>query len=120
MQRVLSPLGKIAYSTGTGYLALLPKLLLRSLQHGTDSVILQESIATSFRRKMSDCGKFKSGLQVMLQRSRDIIKISTHCAALDEILGGGIETSSLTELHGEYRQVLPHAKPRSSSYTSHR
>lgn len=29
--------------------------------------------------------------------------ISTGCTALNEILGGGLETGSITELYGEYR-----------------
>eukprot|EP00955_Chlamydomonas_euryale_P038159 351012-Chlamydomonas_euryale.AAC.10 len=54
-------------------------------------------------RKMDDSGKFKSGLAVMQQREKEIRKISTGCRALDDILGGGIETRGMTELHGEYR-----------------
>ena len=33
----------------------------------------------------------------------DIIHISTGCKELDAILGGGMETGSLTELYGEFR-----------------
>ena len=42
------------------------------------------------------------GAQI-LQRERDIIKITSGCKALDAILGGGVETKSITEIHGEYR-----------------
>lgn len=31
------------------------------------------------------------------------MKLTTGCRDLDAILGGGFESSSLTELHGEYR-----------------
>ncbi|GAB4819384.1 hypothetical protein N2152v2_006430 [Parachlorella kessleri] len=34
------------------------------------------------------------------QRLREIVHISTGCAALDEILGGGIETKAITEIFG--------------------
>jgi meiotic recombination protein DMC1 len=47
-------------------------------------------------------GVFKTGLQVKLHRER-VIKISTGSNNLDEILGGGIETGSLTEFFGEFR-----------------
>jgi len=38
-----------------------------------------------------------------LQRRQDIIIISTGASALDELLQGGIETGSLTEVFGEFR-----------------
>ncbi|KAG1675648.1 hypothetical protein FOA52_002357 [Chlamydomonas sp. UWO 241] len=54
-------------------------------------------------RKMDASSGWQTGLTVMHQREKEIRKISTGCAALDAILGGGVETSSLTELHGECR-----------------
>jgi len=39
----------------------------------------------------------------MQEHRRHIIKITTGAEALDRILGGGIETSSITELFGEFR-----------------
>lgn len=45
---------------------------------------------------------FKTGLEVK-ERRRHIIKLTTGSAALDGILGGGIETGSITELFGEFR-----------------
>lgn len=39
----------------------------------------------------------------MQEHRRHIIKITTGADALDRILGGGIETSSITELFGEFR-----------------
>eukprot|EP01040_Poterioochromonas_malhamensis_P009431 gene9431-10242_t len=47
-------------------------------------------------------GPFKTGLQMREKRSQ-IIKITTGATAVDKILGGGIETSSITELFGEFR-----------------
>mmetsp|Transcript_17233 Transcript_17233/g.50188 ORF Transcript_17233/g.50188 Transcript_17233/m.50188 type:complete len:345 (-) Transcript_17233:735-1769(-) len=38
-----------------------------------------------------------------LQRRQDIIMVSTGSTALDELLQGGIETGSLTEVFGEFR-----------------
>jgi hypothetical protein len=37
---------------------------------------------------------------------KQVIKITTGCAALDELLGGGLETASITEAFGEFRSVL--------------
>eukprot|EP00803_Ostreobium_quekettii_P001553 evm.model.scf_55.1 EVM.evm.TU.scf_55.1 scf_55:3576-7547(-) len=37
------------------------------------------------------------------QRQRDIVKITSGCQALDEILGGGFESKCITEIFGEYR-----------------
>jgi meiotic recombination protein DMC1 len=38
-----------------------------------------------------------------LQRRNEVIKISTGSKALDKLLGGGIETMSVTEAFGEFR-----------------
>jgi DNA repair protein RAD51 len=45
---------------------------------------------------------FTTAHQVLQQRG-EIIKISTGSSALDGILGGGLETGSITEIYGEYR-----------------
>lgn len=45
---------------------------------------------------------FKTGLEVK-ERRRNVIPITTGSSALDGILGGGIETGSITELFGEFR-----------------
>lgn len=38
-----------------------------------------------------------------LKMRQDIITLSTGCKDLDELLGGGIETGSITEMYGEFR-----------------
>jgi hypothetical protein len=40
---------------------------------------------------------------IFLQRMKEVLKISTGCQALNDILGGGIETKSITEIYGEFR-----------------
>jgi meiotic recombination protein DMC1 len=45
---------------------------------------------------------FKSGLE-MKEKRKQVIRITTGSKALDKILGGGVETSSITELFGEFR-----------------
>lgn len=39
----------------------------------------------------------------VLERRRNMLKITTGSASLDDLFGGGIETGSMTELYGEYR-----------------
>lgn len=39
----------------------------------------------------------------VLERRRNLAKITTGSVSLDELFGGGIETSSVTELYGEFR-----------------
>jgi meiotic recombination protein DMC1 len=39
----------------------------------------------------------------MLVKRKEVIKISTGAKSLDELLGGGVETMSITEVFGEFR-----------------
>ena len=39
----------------------------------------------------------------VLERRRNMLKITTGSTALDDLFGGGIETGAVTELYGEYR-----------------
>lgn len=52
-------------------------------------------------RKMCDSG-FVNGVACMQQRKR-VVKITTGSTALDQLLGGGIESMSITEAFGEFR-----------------
>jgi RecA/RadA recombinase len=54
--------------------------------------------------KKLDCrgSTFKTGLEVK-ERRKSVIHLTTGSTALDKILGGGIETASITELFGEFR-----------------
>lgn len=45
---------------------------------------------------------FTSAQEVLQQRG-DLLRLTTGCKAVDEILGGGLETGSITEIYGEYR-----------------
>ena len=45
---------------------------------------------------------FTTANQVLQQRG-EIIRLTTGASSLDEILGGGLETGSITEIYGEYR-----------------
>jgi meiotic recombination protein DMC1 len=54
-------------------------------------------------KKMDSRGNpFKTGL-MLKEKRQSVIKVTTGCTSLDGILGGGIETSSITEVFGEFR-----------------
>jgi DNA repair protein RadA len=52
-------------------------------------------------RKMANIGGFESGDRI-LERRRKVGKITTGSKALDNLLGGGVETQAITELFGEF------------------
>ena len=47
-------------------------------------------------------GTFMSGVEVLNKR-KQILKISTGSSKLDELLRGGMESQSITEIYGEFR-----------------
>ncbi len=52
-------------------------------------------------RKMANIGGFETGDQV-LERRRNVAKLTTSSRALDDLLGSGLETNSITEFYGEF------------------
>jgi DNA repair protein RadA len=52
-------------------------------------------------REAADIGGFESGAQV-LERREQIGKLKFNIPEIDELLGGGIETQSITEVYGEF------------------
>lgn len=52
-------------------------------------------------RQMADVGGFETG-DVIADRRSKIGKITSGSKALDELLGGGVETQSITEFYGEF------------------
>ena len=52
-------------------------------------------------RKMASIGGFLSGMDI-LERRREVLKLTSGCQSVDELLGGGFETKSITELYGEF------------------
>jgi len=52
-------------------------------------------------RKLANIGGFESGDKVF-ERRKSVKKITTGSKDLDELLGGGIETQSITEFFGEF------------------
>ena len=61
-----------------------------------------EKIREAARKLDSRGHAFKTGVEVKEKR-KQVIRITTGSNALDNILGGGIETASITELFGEFR-----------------
>lgn len=52
-------------------------------------------------RKMADVGGFETGIEVM-ERRKTVNKIHTGSEAFNDLMGGGIETQSITEFFGEF------------------
>ncbi|RRJ28029.1 DNA repair and recombination protein RadA [Halocatena pleomorpha] len=52
-------------------------------------------------REQADIGGFETGASVLQRRER-IGKLETQVTEIDEMLGGGVETQSITEVYGEF------------------
>jgi len=52
-------------------------------------------------RQLADVGGFETG-DVIMERRAQVGKLTTGSKALDELLGGGVETQSITEFYGEF------------------
>ncbi|NPE30828.1 DNA repair and recombination protein RadA [Methanococcoides sp. SA1] len=52
-------------------------------------------------RQSADVGGFETG-DIVLERRKLVGKLSTGCTEFDEMMGGGIETQSITEMYGEF------------------
>ena len=50
----------------------------------------------------SDCGGFVTAAEDA-ERRKDVLHITSGCAAVDAILNGGFETRAITEIFGEWR-----------------
>jgi len=52
-------------------------------------------------REAADVGGFETG-DIILERRKSVAKLTTGAKALDELLGGGLETQAITECYGEF------------------
>ncbi len=59
-----------------------------------------QKIIAEARRK-ADVGGFESGV-TLLERRKKLGRVTTGAKALDELLGGGVETAAITEFSGEF------------------
>ena len=55
----------------------------------------------SAAREAADVGGFETG-DVILERRKSVSKLTTGSKALDELLGGGLESQAITETYGEF------------------
>jgi len=63
-------------------------------------VVIAQRIIGEARRR-ADVGGFESGAAV-LERRKHLGRITSNSKALDELLGGGVETQAITEFSGEF------------------
>lgn len=68
---------------------------IAGMGEGTAAKIIQNA------RKLANIGGFESGDKVF-ERRKTVKKITTGSKKLNELLGGGVETQSITELFGEF------------------
>ena len=52
-------------------------------------------------REAEDVGGFETGDRI-LERRKQVGKVTTSCKSFDELLGGGMETQAIVELYGEF------------------
>ena len=52
-------------------------------------------------KKMANIGGFVSG-NALLERRREVMKLSSKVQSIDDLLGGGFETQALVEVYGEF------------------
>jgi len=70
----------------------------------TDAAEIGEATAAKIinaARQAAEIGGFETG-DVVFERRKQVGKLTTGSAALDGLLGGGVETQAITELYGEF------------------
>ncbi|KAK9808541.1 hypothetical protein WJX73_006517 [Symbiochloris irregularis] len=93
-----------------------PKKRLAEIKGLSEAKI--EKLVEAARKMCPELG-WSTAKQVDEQRSKDIVKLSLGADALNELLGGGIETKAITEMYGEYRQALCSAADRKDTDLPH-
>lgn len=74
-----------------------PKVLAELVEIGENTAI--KIIAAA--KQAADVGGFETG-DVILERRKNIHKLTTGSKAFDELMGGGLETQSIVEFYGEF------------------
>src|SRR6266540_721179 len=74
-----------------------PQMIADAAELGTN--VAQKIIIAA--REAVDIGGFETG-DVILERCKSVAKLTTCSKALDELLGGGLETQAITECYGEF------------------
>lgn len=78
-----------------------PHFIATFLPCPIDAVARAEKIRDACQ-KLNPRQQFSTALDLKSKR-REVIKITTGAASLDAVLGGGLETGSITEVFGEFR-----------------
>src|SRR5213595_965887 len=73
-----------------------PTMVADAAEIGTN--VAQKIIIAA--REAVDIGGFETG-DVILERRKSVAKLTTCSKALDELLGGGLETQAITEMYGD-------------------
>ena len=82
----------------------LMTLAVASPQMVADAAEIGSNVAQKIiiaAREAVDIGGFETG-DVILERRKSVAKLTTCSKALDELLGGGLETQAITECYGEF------------------
>jgi DNA repair protein RadA len=69
-----------------------------------DQAELGEAVATKIiggAKKMANIGGFVSG-DALLERRREVLKLTSKVQSIDDLLGGGFETQALVEVYGAF------------------
>jgi DNA repair protein RadA len=74
-----------------------PQMIADAAEIGTN--VAQKIVIAA--REAVDVGGFETG-DVVLERRKSVAKLTTCSKALDELLGGGLETQAITETFAEY------------------
>ncbi len=86
-----------------GYIDIM-SLAVASPKDVADAAEIGENVAAKIiinARKAADIGNFESGDEI-LEKRKEIRRLTTGSKALDELLGGGVETGAITEFFGEF------------------
>ena len=82
----------------------LMTLAVASPQMVADAAEIGSNVAQKIiiaAREAADVGGFETG-DIILERRKSVAKLTTCSKALDELLGGGLETQAITECYGEF------------------
>lgn len=61
-------------------------------------------------KQLQKCYNMFCNMVLALQRQREIVYINFGAQALNELLGGGLESKAITEMYGEYRYTIDHSQ----------
>ncbi len=90
-------LQEAGYTTIESVAVVSPRVLASDADVGEQTAAKIISAA----KQAADIGGFETG-DIVLERRKKVGKIKTSSETLDDLLGGGVETQSITELYGEF------------------